>query len=160
MILPGQHHSNGYKYLMCDLILLFQIYYYRRQHGIPTPTLLVTNADGERSPLLVHVNQRDVQEKTNSAKRVLVRYTAATLFICAAGITAWWMSKGTEKGDQGPKHRTKELERTVQLIGWTSVLLYRALMIFLTLVCLTSSILVGARFPQICESKRCIPCAF
>jgi len=115
-------------YTLCDVILIFQIYIYRRRNGITarqTP-LIVSNASEhptERLPLLDHIHESNIQEKPFSRK-VCVRYLAAVFFICAAGIVAWWINDGASREETEPRHRTKRSDMTIQLIGWTSALLY------------------------------------
>jgi len=124
-------------YTLCDLVLLFQIYFYRWGNRIRTPRPPdVSSADqpGERSPLL---NHNLVQEKTVSSGRLFLQYAAAVLFVCATGVVAWWISKGVQKDETEPKHRAKDLDWIIQLIGWTSASLY-----------------LGARIPQIFKNFK------
>ncbi|KAJ8691756.1 putative vacuolar membrane transporter for cationic amino acids [Pleurotus ostreatus] len=121
-------------YTLCDSILLLQIYYYRWKKSSR-----LTSSD-ERAPLLATVNAEDVglqQEQVMPAKALAIRYASASLFVCAAGVTAWWISSITTSDEEIPQHPRKALRWEIQAIGWTSAMLY-----------------LGARLPQILKNFK------
>ncbi|KAF4590295.1 hypothetical protein EYR38_009593 [Pleurotus pulmonarius] len=121
-------------YTLCDSILLLQIYYYRWKKSNR-----LTSSD-ERAPLLATTNTEDVglqQEQILPAKVLAIRYASASLFVCAAGVAAWWISSITASDEEIPQHPRKALRWEIQVIGWTSAMLY-----------------LGARLPQILKNFK------
>lgn len=120
--LKSAARSPPFQYTLCDSILLLQIYYYRWKKSNR-----LTSSD-ERSPLLATVNAEDVglqQEQVMPAKMLAIRYASASLFVCAAGVAAWWISSITASDEEIPQHPRKALRWEIQAIGWTSAMLYR-----------------------------------
>lgn len=116
-------------YSLCDLTLLGQIYFYRWKRST------IANERGERSPLL-HGESRAPQQEKVSTRLLLVRYTAAVLFVIATGVIAWWISSGLEK-EESPDVPDEAVGWKIQLVGWTSAALY-----------------LGARIPQIFKNFK------
>ncbi|KNZ77501.1 hypothetical protein J132_05296, partial [Termitomyces sp. J132] len=100
-------------YSVCDLTLLGQIYYYRWKRNRQ-----LEESSDEREPLL---NQLSPQPLGNSV--LLLRYTGALCFVFLIGILAWWINSRTEGKVQTPPPE-KELRWDVQVLGWTSAILY------------------------------------
>ncbi|KIY71245.1 PQ-loop-domain-containing protein [Cylindrobasidium torrendii FP15055 ss-10] len=131
-------------YTVCDVTLLVQVYYYRGKAARKASNEGLRNGDSEETPL-INGNSR-AQEET-PIRTIILRYVGAVLFICFVGIFAWGISStaGSDGGDeaedspQDEKMSTK-LKWTVQILGWSSALLY-----------------LGARIPQIAKNvhTRC-----
>ncbi|KDQ25593.1 hypothetical protein PLEOSDRAFT_1066693 [Pleurotus ostreatus PC15] len=116
------------------IIVAAYIYYYRWKKSSR-----LASSD-ERAPLLATVNAEDVglqQEQVMPAKALAIRYASASLFVCAAGVTAWWISSITASDEEIPQHPRKALRWEIQAIGWTSAMLY-----------------LGARLPQILKNFK------
>ncbi|KAK0464460.1 PQ loop repeat-domain-containing protein [Desarmillaria tabescens] len=125
-------------YSVCDLALLCQVYYYRWKDGRPifTSRCDYEGTREETTPLL----PGDARIEDALPMRVLVlRYAGAVVFIFATGILAWWISGGAEE-DEEPRDIPTHIKWTVQILGWTSAVLY-----------------LGARIPQIAKNfqTRC-----
>jgi len=127
-------------YSVCDITLLFQIYYYRYTHPVrlvvSVPGVVVSNEAGEESPLLQNVNQDGVSKAHPSLAKQIARYLLAFAFVIATGVVAWLASQqNTEKPDTG---RFKDvIEWRSQVIGWMSAVLY-----------------LGSRIPQIFKNFK------
>ncbi|KAJ7927970.1 PQ loop repeat-domain-containing protein [Mycena leptocephala] len=114
-------------YSLCDLILMIQIYYYRwkRASSFRGPE--------EETPLLSE-NNSETPHKVSPGVLIL-RYTGALIFVFSTGVLAWWISRNAEKTEEPPKHPTATVGWIVQILGWTSAVLY-----------------LGARIPQIAKN--------
>jgi len=129
-------------YSLCDIILIFQIYYYRWTNParpsiqVPPETPSDTEAS-EQSPLLAaDSSQSRHAEKETSVKRAFLEYTAAIMFVFATGVVAWAISEKVNQGED--ETRPDEIfEWKSQVIGWISAVLY-----------------LGARIPQIFKNLR------
>jgi len=111
----------GLYYTVCDTILLFQIYYYRwekKRRLDPHPAS--SDSVTEQTHLLQQGNVDPVSQRKH---RLFAQYAGGVLFVFATGIVSWWISArpgGTPQKPSGPKIP----EFTIQLIGWTSAVLY------------------------------------
>lgn len=119
----------GRQYSLCDTILLTQIYYYRHTHPVhletSTPTVTVSNENGEESPLLAsEVSGRRKPSVHPSYAAATLRYLLAMAFVISTGIIAWLAS---QRGvyQEVPKKAKDVIEWKSQVMGWTSALLYR-----------------------------------
>jgi hypothetical protein len=132
------------QYVLCDVTLFCQIYYYRWKNGHP-----IENSETES---LLPEEQRDKSDKRLSAKTLTMRYTGALIFVCLVGTTAWWISgDGTHKGTVGHKLSKRDFW-TSQILGWLSCTSFVSWVNFLLrrselMLGLVSQI--GARVPQI-----------
>ncbi|KAJ7610683.1 hypothetical protein B0H17DRAFT_1118018 [Mycena rosella] len=122
-------------YSLCDITLMFQIYFYRWKRGRsgrPTPH--------EETPLLLGDNDAETSQSKVSAVVVILRYAGALVFVIITGILAWWISSNTDKTEAPPKHPSATIRWTVQILGWSSAVLY-----------------LGSRLPQIAKNveTRC-----
>ncbi|KAJ3822861.1 PQ loop repeat-domain-containing protein [Lentinula raphanica] len=125
----------GVYYTLCDLILLFQVYYYRWKARKNSVT------EGETTPLLNTVNNhQNKDEPLSSTQKTVIRYVGALLFVVIIGVLAWWISSNIEIPEKPPKHRSSSLTWAVQILGWTSAICY-----------------LGSRIPQIIKNfgTRC-----
>lgn len=114
------------QYSTCDIILLFQIYYYRRTNKkTPLPSGATAETDvAEDTPLLTAESAaRSSTTTTTSLKRKILQYSAAITFICAAGVVAWAISEKVVDGSE-PSDRKEVLEWKSQLLGWLSAVLF------------------------------------
>ncbi|KAJ7147037.1 PQ loop repeat-domain-containing protein [Mycena crocata] len=119
-------------YSLCDITLVVQIYYYRWKRG---PSAQIPQ---EETPLLSENNENS--QRKVSAVAVILKYTAALIFVFCTGILAWWISSNTEKTEEPRKKPTVAVQWTIQILGWTSAVLY-----------------LGSRIPQIAKNfhTRC-----
>ncbi|KAJ7259517.1 PQ loop repeat-domain-containing protein [Mycena haematopus] len=112
-------------YSLCDTTLLIQIYYYRwkrARRGPEEETLLSGNNSGPSPTLL-------------SPGVLILRYTAALIFVFATGVLAWWINRNTEKTEEPSQPPSAAVQWTVQILGWSSAVLY-----------------LGSRLPQIAKN--------
>ncbi|KAF7768032.1 hypothetical protein Agabi119p4_7275 [Agaricus bisporus var. burnettii] len=115
-------------YVLCDVTLFCQIYYYRWKHSRPVE-------NGENEPLL----GEEEQDKPTPlrAKTLTMRYTAAVIFVCLVGTTAWWISgEGEQKGTPGHTISRGNFWKS-QIFGWLSCMSF-----------------IGARIPQIIKNFK------
>ncbi|KAJ7069758.1 PQ loop repeat-domain-containing protein [Mycena amicta] len=114
-------------YTLCDCVLMTQIYYYRWKAQHRTP---------EETPLL---RQNIPPPPQVSRVVVALRYLAALLFVSGTGIVAWWLTRNTEEAAP-PAPPSPAKGWTIQILGWTSAVLY-----------------LGSRLPQILKNfqTRC-----
>ncbi|WVR05887.1 hypothetical protein IAU60_002913 [Kwoniella sp. DSM 27419] len=114
-------------YTICDLILLFQVYYYRR-HPSPASTTH-TDPEDESTPLLPEPRQ---------PKPLLppaLEYPILLAFVILAGVGAWFISDKDEV--KVPELPDVQLEWKSQVLGWASAVLY-----------------LGSRVPQIVHNYK------
>jgi len=120
-------------YTLCDIILLFQIYFYRWAKGFDPP-LDPPNSVEEHSHLLDdHAYEGNVGP---DRQRLFTQYAAATIFVFATGVISWWISTQPQY-DNGTPPQPEVSEWKIQVIGWTSAALY-----------------LGSRVPQIFKNFR------
>ncbi|KAJ7366954.1 PQ loop repeat-domain-containing protein [Mycena albidolilacea] len=115
-------------YSLCDITLLVQVYYYRSKRARRSPeeeTPLLPGNNGGNSPDIV------------STRVLILRYTAALIFVFTTGVLAWWISRNSEKTEEPPKQPTATVDWTVQILGWSSAVLY-----------------LGSRIPQIAKNLQ------
>ncbi|KAI0322344.1 PQ-loop-domain-containing protein [Amylostereum chailletii] len=125
-------------YSICDTVLLFQVYYYRWL-SLTHPSVFVPEDEGsiisagagEEAPLLERGNGPHASEKTHSARRQILEYAGAIMFIAVTGVAAWAISEQM-KADEETTRPGEVIEWRSQLVGWISALLY-----------------LGSRLPQI-----------
>ncbi|GBE85058.1 Probable vacuolar amino acid transporter [Sparassis crispa] len=141
-LLPNIIILSAY-YAVCDSILLFQIYYYRRTNPalskgsllIPDEPPVSSEYPDESIPLL------DSQgEKANPPMvREVIKYAGALVFVSAVGVVAWTVDEYFHKGASSSKP-DEVLEWKSQALGWASAAMF-----------------LGARIPQIVKnvSTRC-----
>ncbi|KAJ1303314.1 hypothetical protein OPQ81_011511 [Rhizoctonia solani] len=146
-------------YTICDVILLFQIYYYRWTHPVhpsalflprppPNPNDPGSTAD-EHSPLLRGQppnNSPSVRTVENYAHdtfpRRALRYALLFGFVIGTGMAAWAINRLIHPrygSEPVPPREDEVLEWRSQVLGYTSAILY-----------------IGSRIPQIfknCKTK-------
>ncbi|WWD17871.1 hypothetical protein CI109_102315 [Kwoniella shandongensis] len=109
-------------YTICDIILLIQVYYYRR-HPSPAARTHVST-DDETTPLLPEPRQpKPLLPPT-------LEYPLLLSFVLLSGVGAWYLSD--QDSVSIPENPEVELEWKSQLLGWASAVLY-----------------LGSRVPQI-----------
>ncbi|KAJ6559111.1 PQ loop repeat-domain-containing protein [Mycena vulgaris] len=119
-------------YSLCDITLMFQIYFYRWKRGRSA------KPPQEETPLLPGNNNATENSQSKASTVVLIlRYAAALIFVFATGVLAWWISSNAQKTEEPPKQPTATVQWTVQILGWTSAVLY-----------------LGARVPQIAKNVQ------
>jgi len=99
-------------------MLICQILYYRWKHHQPLFKSQFIE-DSEREPLLFGTEGR---KKHLSTRTLIIRYAAAFVFICAAGMTAWCIA-GDNHG-QDPESMPKQDWWKSQILGWASAFLF------------------------------------
>ncbi|CUA68785.1 putative vacuolar amino acid transporter YPQ1 [Rhizoctonia solani] len=144
-------------YTICDIILLFQIYYYRWTHPVhpaalflprPPPHVNDPNSTAdEHSPLLRDQpanNSASVQTVENNAhdtfSRRALRYALLFGFVIGTGVVAWAINRfaHSKNGSEPLPPRDDEvLEWRSQLLGYASAILY-----------------IGSRIPQILKNRE------
>ena len=142
-------------YVLCDVALIAQYYYYRRyyKNGIPIspPGQDASASSTERTPLLngtaaavaIADEQGEVDPATAAAavhaatieddspaswKAELIRYFLALSLVFLTGVLAWYFS--STEGDGGkvqkpPSSGENRWKWDAQIFGWASALLYR-----------------------------------
>lgn len=134
-------------YTICDIVLLFQVYYYRRYHaelaakgevhGQSTSAAATTGAN-EATPLLP-------ASPSTQPKPLLpsyVMYPLLLVFILCSGVLGWYLSPLDNNDEisipeQPGKGPNVELEWKSQTLGYASAVLY-----------------IGSRVPQIAHNTR------
>ncbi|KAJ3731128.1 PQ loop repeat-domain-containing protein [Lentinula guzmanii] len=124
----------GVYYTLCDLILLFQVYYYRWK-----ATKYQVSESVEETPLLIDTHAQNKRE-VSSTKGIAIRYAGALSFVMITGVLAWWISSNIKLPEKPQKHRSSSITWVIQVLGWTSAICY-----------------LGSRIPQIIKnfSTRC-----
>ena len=111
------------QYTLCDIALLAQVYYYRWKRARRSP---------ESAPLLQGTDRAEAKPEP-STRVIVLRYAAALVFVIATGVAAWAVARWTEGGkgpdDAAPEQPPPEAgtpARTwaIQILGWTSAVLY------------------------------------
>lgn len=128
LLMWWQLNDLDLQYTICDIILLFQIYFYRwaRTKHVE-PKLITPEHDTEETSLLVAplVNNTD---KTDCQRllKIFAQYSAAILFVFASGVISWWISTRSQAEDGVPQSPSEPeiSEWKIQLIGWASAILY------------------------------------
>ncbi|EIN12730.1 PQ-loop-domain-containing protein [Punctularia strigosozonata HHB-11173 SS5] len=131
-------------YSICDVVLLFQIYYYRWkgtarfERSDPARVAGLSERTNEEAPLLPPEHAHEVENKPSPALQTCAKYGAALLIVYASGAAAWWVSTRINTGKPSTKPG-EVLEWRSQVMGWISAVLY-----------------LGARLPQISEFIHCM----
>jgi len=127
-------------YSLCDITLLFQIFYYRRTHPVrlvstSSPAVVVSDEAGESVPLLAE-RAVHLQKKERVSYRAIL-YASAITFVAATGVVAWLLSRSQSRSDEPPTPSKDVIEWRSQILGWASALLY-----------------LGSRIPQILKNFK------
>ncbi|CAE6465902.1 unnamed protein product [Rhizoctonia solani] len=144
-------------YTICDIILLFQIYYYRWTHPVhpaalflprppPNPNDIDSRPD-EHSPLLRDQppnNSASAQTVDNNVhdtfSRRALRYALLFGFVIGTGVVAWAINRLVHPRDGSepiPPREDEVLEWRSQVLGYASAILY-----------------IGSRIPQILKNRE------
>ncbi|PCH40224.1 PQ-loop-domain-containing protein [Wolfiporia cocos MD-104 SS10] len=132
-------------YSACDIILLFQIYYYRYLKSASAPAPLLVPDDSlpsdllEETPLLARDNDTEGGKTKTPVLRELARFAGALCFVFVVGVAAWAVDDLIRKGQARSKPE-EIVEWRSQVLGWLSAVMY-----------------LGARIPQIAKNfeTRC-----
>lgn len=132
------------QYTLCDVVLLAQVYYYRR-HGkalqIPQPgESNISRIEGQATEDTALLRRQSASSvaTTGQPKPLLppyLEYPLLLLFVVLAGVVGWFLTETPDEISipEKPGHGAEvELEWKSQLLGWASAALY-----------------LGSRFPQI-----------
>lgn len=104
------------QYNLCDVVLLYQVYYYRYLRRKRT------EADGERQPL-VELEEPKVVKPLLPA---YLMYPLLITFVLAVGLVAWLLESNDEVKIPEGTPGGVELEWKSQVLGYTSCVLYMA----------------------------------
>lgn len=138
-------------YTLCDLVILLQIFYYRRRSAS------TVTSDGRRVPSVPQTESdpllgaRPDQPKLNPSnsnptttwKSHLFAYLSAYVVICVIGVSCWLISEGRlalRDPTTSPPHVEDPIElwdTTAQVVGWISAAAY-----------------LGSRVPQIFKNQQ------
>ncbi|KAH7885325.1 PQ-loop-domain-containing protein [Phlebopus sp. FC_14] len=137
-------------YTICDSVLLFQVYYYRWKllKGSPLP---VAGDATEDSYLLGEAEPAESQP--SSMMKLFLKYTAAVAFVIATGVAAYFISERINHDGNVDTQPEAPLGWSVQVLGWTSAISYRELLLPPSIARL-NSLLVSARLPQILKNFK------
>ncbi|KAL8290319.1 hypothetical protein RQP46_002577 [Phenoliferia psychrophenolica] len=122
-------------YTLCDVILISQVFYYRRKRAVHPELFLHESLPSETDPLLSSfsaVSPGGAKDDAVRRWRNLVSYIGGVVAVIAIGATAWYLSR------DAPAGRVKEVwETKAQVVGWISAFLY-----------------LGSRLPQIAKNRE------
>ncbi|GAW05703.1 PQ-loop-domain-containing protein [Lentinula edodes] len=76
----------GLYYTLCDIILLVQVYYYRKK---ATRSLAFEGVESEETPLLPNSANNQIKNDMTSVKGLALRYAGALIFVVVTGVLAW-----------------------------------------------------------------------
>ncbi|KAM0748441.1 PQ-loop-domain-containing protein [Meredithblackwellia eburnea MCA 4105] len=119
-------------YTLCDIILIFQVFYYRRKRTL-YPHLVPPVSETE--PLLSSFSSgpHDTPEtKASRRARTIVSYVGGAGIVFAIGAVAWYLSKDAPQG-----RRREVWDTKAQVVGWFSAFMY-----------------LGSRLPQIAKNRE------
>ena len=118
------------KYLICDSILWYQIFYYRwaeahsKGESEDEPLDITPASETERMPLLA-AKDADLSASHWKYTKTLA-YISSVVFVITVGILAWTFSGG--KGS--PRRDQDVFEWKSQAFGWLSASLYSTFSVF------------------------------
>lgn len=125
------HFTFFFQYTICDVILLFQIYYYRWKRS----RLEFHFRDRETDPLL---GGDELSEEVLPLRVLALRYSAALVFVIAVGLMAWWITDSDEGTGFDQPSDDWEKWWGIQALGWSSALLFVCFYSFAFFSCSTS----------------------
>lgn len=88
------------------------------------PGVIVSNEEGEESPLLGNDRHTLVIEEGSSLTKQIIQYLLAFIFVIGTGLIAWFVSQQSADNQPDPGGQKDVIEWKSQLIGWTSATLY------------------------------------
>jgi uncharacterized protein with PQ loop repeat len=137
----------GAYYTFNDLVLLYQIFYYRWKNPATSsalgPSYQGSGAADENAPLLPNGPAVEFIEQPKSTVKEVLKYALALVLVCVAGVTAWAVSEHVKGDSDSTEDPEQVLEWRSQVLGWLSAILF-----------------LGARIPQILKNRktRMTPC--
>ncbi|KAG8814433.1 hypothetical protein FRC18_001961 [Serendipita sp. 400] len=124
-------------YTLCDLILLFQIYYYRLYNRYRSQGSTATSSRTLVQPSPIHTEQTPLlSSQTTKASDSTTQstlppwlsrgfqYFGGVAFVTFAGLSAWWISGRKAAGDGDNNGSDEIFDWTSQIFGWASAILY------------------------------------
>ncbi|GAA5993284.1 hypothetical protein JCM11641_001118 [Rhodosporidiobolus odoratus] len=135
-------------YTLCDVILIFQVFYYRRKRRVhpelyaaplpPSDGLEVpTTPLSEQTPLLssfsAHAPTSPPLSPSLQKAKDLLSYTGGFVLVLLVGVVAWFVSKSQE----GTGRKEEVWDTSAQVVGWVSAFLY-----------------LGSRLPQLALNRK------
>lgn len=109
------------QYTLCDIILLVQVYYYRKK---ATRSLAFEGVESEETPLLPNGTSNHSKKDMSSVKELALRYAGALIFVVVTGVLAWWIGSNIEMEEKHPKRHSLFMVWVIQILGWTSAICY------------------------------------
>ena len=125
---------SNQQYSFCDLILLFQVYYYRWQKAKAE----AVSGEPTESSLLLHTTAPPAKAQPKPLLPPALQYPLLLLFVVASGFIGYYIDIPNDDvsiPEQPGKGSEVELEWKSQLLGWISAVLY-----------------LGSRVPQIAHN--------
>ena len=119
-----------HQYLVCDSLLLFQIYYYRWKNPHADEVIRQPTGPIEDTPLLGNPGEPNI-------KNEVLRYSLCLVFVFAAGVMAWAIDSKIH-GPSPPSEPEGIVEWRSQVLGWISAMLFCTLSAFINCVLLHS----------------------
>lgn len=113
----------GY-YSLCDIALIFQYYYYRKHHDFYHQQERTAVEPTEATPLVA--GTKAPEQRTDSTRTEVIKYTVPALLVIAVGIAAWWLDCSRTNKGPVPKPSGAGWRWDAQIYGWLSALLYLA----------------------------------
>jgi hypothetical protein len=146
------------QYTLCDVILLFQIYYYRWQNPEVRNQLGTSYAGAgssdENAPLLDHGPPVAFVQRPPSAVRQILKLISLLVLVLFLGAFAWFVDDRFINGGSHHEERPEVIELKSQIVGWISATLYRKLGCVGEPSCPADhGCIVGSRIPQIREQN-------
>jgi hypothetical protein len=145
--MPGINSLSSLQYTICDLILLFQIYYYRIYEDDFSSSTFLESATSSSPDTLVATTPTVQSEQTpllpSQALKVTLstpnptnvpgvlpvwlyrsmQYMGGLAFVTLAGLAAWWVAERNENDGES----SEVFGWTSQALGWASAAMYSAL---------------------------------
>lgn len=122
-------------YTLCDIVLIGQVFYYRRKRAL-YPSLFLDHTPSESDALLSSFSasgssDHPLSKKTKKTRDILA-YSGSVIAIVLVALIAWRLSINVPKGRKEEVWETK-----AQVVGWISAFLY-----------------LGSRLPQIAKNRE------
>jgi len=111
-----------HQYLLCDSLLLFQIYYYRWKNPCADQVITQEIEPTEDTPLLGNTVEHKRTSRWDIENEVL-KYSLYLIFVFVAGIAAWAIDMKI-RGPRLPNKRESVVEWRSQILGWVSAALF------------------------------------
>lgn len=139
----GYNELNASQYTICDCVLLFQVYFYRRKRreAVEAAASGIAQAQqpSESSPLLTAATDVPPPAQPKPLLPPHWEYPLLLAFVLGSGAVAWYFTGPSDDvsiPEKPGKGSEVELEWKSQTLGWLSAALY-----------------IGSRLPQIAHNR-------